>query len=59
MAWKWEYKVETIGHLPEQEVEEKLNQLGKSGWELIAFYMFNRTLEGKMTVTAFLKREKK
>lgn len=49
----WEYEVATVVTQSGQTLKEKMNEFGKSGWEV-----FNVVKDGKYSYILFMKREK-
>ena len=61
---RWEYKVEKFetkgllgGNLDVEDVEDRLNQLGKSGWELIVGHSTTQDLGASRKVIYTFKKE--
>jgi hypothetical protein len=61
---KWEYKVVEFnsggfmgGQINTQEIESRLNELGKLGWELVTSYSTNAGYGSTRKVVYTLKKE--
>lgn len=60
---KWEYKVEKMPHgikhtiLVDELIQDKLNELGMQGWELVSTIVPNMVLGGSSEISLLMKRE--
>lgn len=56
---KFEYRTERFSTPACTDMQQKLNTLGKEGWELVSVCPTNSYDSGLAEITAFLKREVK